>query len=392
MSPLSLKQLLLGSLLSAFVAQVAASPIAGPRSQYAAHALRRRANLDVRHTTTTDTTTIDWVPIDSQGTIASPPPPRRVVARATNGTKPVAELQQPGAELGPPGTVPIPQISTSYLENVASKSLPDIRSSGSKSKRQYSGSHWYVSSNQDVANTGGSATYSLFKAFVYQNAGFSLLQTLVAKTVTNGGQTLEAGWINYPNQVAQPHLFTYYTTNGYSSTGNNVGGWNQDVAGWVQYDSQIFPGTVLGPNSVDGGNQYEMEIQYLLYGGNWWLWALDRWIGYYPATLFSNGISGVTLATGSDEIYYYGEIEQAEGQLTTTDMGSGEFAQTGFGHSAYIHNMVYYDSGGASHDYTANFGDSDSSRYNHVNVASSGTDWGSYVYLGGPGAGGVVGG
>ncbi|CZR65436.1 uncharacterized protein PAC_15336 [Phialocephala subalpina] len=392
MSPLPSKKFLLASLFT-FVLQVTASPVAVPKSQYAEHALRRRANLNVRQTTITNTTTIDWVPLDSQAsTIATPPALKTVYAG--NLSKPISELQQPGAQLGPPGTVPIPQVSTEYLANVASKGLPEIRSSGSKSKskRQYAGNHWYATSDQGVANIGGSAIYSLFKAFVNNNGDFSLLQTAVTKSDTNGGQTLEAGWINYPNQVSAPHLFTYYTTDGYASQGDNVGGWNQDVAGWVQYDSEIFPGTVFSPNSVDGGDQYELEIQYLLYQGNWWLWVLDRWIGYYPATLFSNGISGTTLATGSDVIYYYGEIYQSEGPLTTTDMGSGEFAQTGFGKSAYIHNMVYTDTGGNSQDYTAGFGDSDSSRYNHANVVSSGTTWGSYVYLGGPGAGGVVGG
>ncbi|KUJ19689.1 DUF239-domain-containing protein, partial [Mollisia scopiformis] len=340
--------------------------------------------------TTTNTTTIDWVPIESQGNIATPPAPKSVYAG--NASKLVSELQLPGAQLGPPGTVPIPQVSTSYLDNTASKGLPELRSSKSKSKRQYSGNHWYSTSDQNVANIGGSAIFSLFKAFVNNNGDFSLLQTAVTKSGTNGGQTLEAGWINYPNQVSEPHLFTYYTTDGYSSEGDDIGGWNQDYAGWVQYDSEIFPGTVFTPNSVDGGDQYEMEIQYLLYEGNWWLWVLDRWIGYYPATLFSNNISGVTLATGSDVIFYYGEIYQSEGPLTTTDMGSGEFAETGSGHSAYIHNMVYTDTSGNSQDYTAGFGDSDSTRYDHQNVVSSGTSWGSYVYLGGPGAGGVVGG
>lgn len=383
-----LPRLLLASILSAFILQTTASPVAVPKSQYAEHALRKRANLNVRQTTTTDTTTIDWVPIDSQGHIASPPPLKTVYAG--NGSKPISELQKPGAQLGPPGTVPIPQVSLDYLDNVASKGPPRVNPND-KSKRQYSGVHWYVTSDQGVNNIGGSAIYSLFKAFVNNGGDFSLLQTAVTKQGTNGGQTLEAGWINYPNQVSQPHIFTYYTTDGYQGNGDGVGGWNQDVGGWVQYDSQIFPGTVFSPNSADGGDQYEIEIQYLLYQGNWWLWVLDRWIGYYPASLFSNGISGTTLATGSDMIFYYGEIAQGEGPLTNTDMGSGEFSQTGFGHSAYIHNMVYFDTNGNTQDYTAGFGDSDSSRYNHQNVISSGTNWGSYVFLGGPGAGGCVG-
>jgi len=378
------------SVLSLLVVQVIASPTA-TRSQYAYNALKRRAALNIKQTTTTDTTTIDWIPINSQGDIASPPPGNVDHRSISNASKPLSELQQPGARLGPPGTVPIPQVSPDYLHSVVSKQLPELRSS--KSRRQYAGNHWYVSSNQDVANFGGSAKYSIFKAFVSNNGDFSLLQTAVIKSSTsNGSQTLEAGWINYPNQVSAPHLFTYYTTNGYSSQGDNVGGWNQDVSGWVQVDSEIFPGTVFGPNSVDGGAQYELEIQYLLYQGNWWLWVLDRWIGYYPASLFSSGVSGASLATGSDSIYYYGEIYQGEGPLTTTDMGSGEFAQTAYSHSAYIHNMVYTDTSGNTHDYSAGFWDSDASRYNHVNTGAGSSDWGSYVYLGGPGAGGVIGG
>ena len=109
-------------------------------------------------------------------------------------------------------------------------------------------------------------------------------------------------------------------------------------------------------------------MQYQLHQGNWWLYVIDTWIGYYPASLFSAGEANAaaTLAQGSDVIFYYGEIYNSENAMTTTDMGSGEFAAAGSGKSAYIHNMVYQDSGSAYHDYTAGFGDSDSGRYSHV--------------------------
>lgn len=390
MSPVPSTKLFLASILSTFVLQTFATPVASPLNQYAKDSLSARALLPVSQTTTTDHHTIDWVPIDSQGPIAKPPAPLTVYGGNVSTAEP--ELQKPDAKHGPAGTVPIPRVDPAYLNNVPTKRLPDgKRSPNSKSKRQYSGTHWYVSSTQYVANIGGSAAFSIFKAFVNNKADFSLLQTAVTHSSSNGIQTLEAGWINYPNQVSAPHLFTYYTTNGYKSQGNGVGGWNRDVSGWVQYDTLIFPGTVFSPNNVDGntGAQYEIQIQYLLYQGNWWLWVRDRWIGYYPASLFSAHTSGVTLATGSDSIYYYGEIYQSEGPVTTTDMGSGEFAEKGFGRSAYIHNMVYFDSTG-THDYTAGFWDSDSKKWDHRNVVSSGTNWGSYVYLGGPGAGGKV--
>jgi hypothetical protein len=226
MSLLPLKKALVASFLSALLLQVSATPIAAPKSQYAEHAMRKRANLDIRATTTTDSSTIDWIPLESQAkSIASPPPAR---APSTNSTLPLSELQLPGAKLGPPGTVPIAQLSSQYLDNVAQKGLPEKPSANSK--RQYSGVHWYSSSDQTVDNIGGSATFSIFDAYVESPGDFSLLQTAVTKSGTNGGQTLEAGWIDYPDQVTSPHLFTYFTTDGYSTNADYQGGWNQDVA------------------------------------------------------------------------------------------------------------------------------------------------------------------
>jgi hypothetical protein len=63
-------------------------------------------------------------------------------------------------------------------------------------------------------------------------------------------------------------------------------------------------------------------------------------IGYYPGSIFSAATGGsASLATGSDTIFFYGEIAQSEGSITTTDMGSGKLATTGYGNSGYIHNM-----------------------------------------------------
>jgi hypothetical protein len=117
----------------------------------------------------------------------------------------------------------------------------------------------------------------------------------------------------------------------------------------------------------------------------------NEWIGYYPGSLFS--IAGeLTLADYSDLIYFYGEVYQAEGALTTTDMGSGEFGTSGWPWAAYIHNIVYYDLSGGPIEWSAPYSCSDTSRYNVEYFPDSGSNWGTYVFLGGPGAGGVVGG
>lgn len=148
------------------------------------------------------------------------------------------------------------------------------------------------------------------------------------------------------------------------------------------------------PLSTIGGAQYDIKIQWLLYQGNWWLFVLDRWIGYYPASLFgANTDASNSLQQGADAINYYGEIYDSHASLTTTDMGSGHFPDQGYGKSAYIRNMVYTDSNGNDQRYDGSRGIvvSDTNRYQMKADWSSTGSWGSYMYLGGPGAGRLVG-
>ena len=199
--------------------------------------------------------------------------------------------------------------------------------------------------------------------------------------------------INWIQQKSQPHLFTFFTTDGYGGFANNKGGWNQDVTGWVQTDSQIFPGTAFSPLSTRGGTQYDIKIQWRLDNGNWWLFVLDRWIGYYPGSLFGAGTDpNKSLQTGSNQINFYGEIYDSHPQLTKTDMGSGNWPEAGWQQSAYIRNIVYADSNGADQRYDGSRGIvvSDSNRYRMVTNFQGQTSWGSNIYLGGPGAGGAI--
>lgn len=72
-------------------------------------------------------------------------------------------------------------------------------------------------------------------------------------------------------------------------------------------------------------------------------------------------------------------------------MGSGEFAAQGLGKAAYIKNITYRDAQNVSQPFVGGaFTDSDTTRYTHDAHFLSGTDKGSYFFVGGPGAGGVV--
>lgn len=98
-----------------------------------------------------------------------------------------------------------------------------------------------------------------------------------------------------------------------------------------------------------------------------------------------------TLADHSDEIRFYGEVYNSETTLTTTDMGSGEYAATGYGKAGYILNMTYTNLKNVSTPYNGVFSEPDPG-YTYEAHMLSGTNMGSYAFIGGPGAGGVVGG
>lgn len=204
---------------------------------------------------------------------------------------------------------------------------------------------------------------------------------------TKGLQTVEAGHQEYRDLYGDwvPHLFVYYTTNGYASSGDNVGGYNRDVAGWIQYSSSLYPGALFNPLSSFGGAQYQISVRYQLWQGNWWLQINGSWIGYYPAGLFDNpGLQAS--ATRAD---WYGEIidSASYSDTTTTAMGSGLFPTAGWQYAAYMNNLTYQsDTSGTMHDYTpATAWASRPGCYNIESHFASGTSWGSYFWWGGPG-------
>jgi hypothetical protein len=74
-------------------------------------------------------------------------------------------------------------------------------------------------------------------------------------------QTIEAGSQECHDITGDwvPHLFINYATNGYSDDGDNKGGYNTDVDGWVQYDNVIYPGTTFTPYSTRGRRSVQDE-------------------------------------------------------------------------------------------------------------------------------------
>ncbi|MBS1517057.1 MAG: neprosin family prolyl endopeptidase [Bacteroidetes bacterium] len=364
---------------------------------------KRTSKLKIVKTTRTPGGQIlDWIDINSQvrnGKIASPPPLEMIKAPAgrMKDTLSVFELEKKGIAKGPEGTVPVLRKDVRKINY--SKSLKSYLSKYERETRSVfkgnehvievpgDGAHDYANTYQYVTCYGGEFACSAFDPYTQYSNEFSLLQIALVRGSGNSRQTLEAGWQAYKDLYGdwQPHLFVYYTTNNYTSSGDNKGGYNRDVDGWVQYSSSIYPGATFTPYSVRGGSQRFMQFKYQLYQGNWWLKVNNQWIGYYPASLYST--SG--LRSKADKIAFYGEIVDSANHagLTRTDMGSGYWPEYRWKWAAYMRNLKYQSStGGSMSNYNGTSNASDPGQYDLETHMNSGSTWGSYMWLGGPGA------
>lgn len=367
----------------------------------------RVERLDVVKTTRTPNgQVLDWIPIESQvrrGKIAQPPSEAERIkpVRGRRAEQAVQfELELPDAVRGPAGTVPVLRKN---LQRVPSwKNLDQFLSK--HGRRAYSiqiderdsievpgdGSvHDYGYTAHWVTCYGAQGEVSAFDPYLQWSDEFSLLQLALARGSGSGKQTLEVGWQEYRDLYGDwvPHLFVFYTTNGYSKSGDNLGGYNRDVDGWVQYSSSIFPETRFSPMSTRGGAQYKLVLKVQLYQGNWWVRCNGEWIGYYPASLYNS--SG--LRSQAEKVAWYGEVVDSSDHSgnTHTDMGSGHYPSTGWTYSAYQHNLEYQSgTGGSMSNYTGGTTSvTNPSWYDVETHFSSGTTWESYQWLGGPGAG-----
>ncbi|OAA41835.1 putative Glucoamylase [Cordyceps fumosorosea ARSEF 2679] len=342
----------------------------------------------VETTTLANGQVIDWVMSDEVA------PPTGIEDTLDQVTRPLN---------GPNGAVPYLRPSPAFASKV--KTLPDQQEA--LSKRSVPLNHKYVFTKQAVSNHGGGASFSLYDPYLQDtNSDFSLIQLAVSNTNVynstnqNIQQTLEAGWQKYPAfNPPEVHFFTFFNTNGYNGIGNGLAGYNQDVKGWVQLDPNVHPGYSGWTLSIDGNSsaQYDVDMRYSLVGDKWYLAINGRNIGYYPASLFQNGNiaqGSSTLQTTADHMAFYGEIYSTNA-YTTTDMGSGEFANQGYAKAAYMRNMVYVDTSDATQNYSppsSNDIVTDSSAYTMEKHFNSGVqDWNSYMFVGGPGYGGNVG-
>lgn len=230
---------------------------------------------------------------------------------------------------------------------------------------------------------GAKATINVWDPTVEVVNEFSLSQIWILSGSFGGSDlnSIEAGWQVSPELYgdSRPRLFTYWTSDTYQATGC----YNLLCAGFVQTNSKIAIGASISPLSSYNAKQFDITI--LIWKdpqlGNWWMRFGDgTLIGYWPVELFTH------LADRATMVQWGGEVvnTRANGQHTSTQMGSGHFAEDGFGKASYFRNLEIVDTDNSLTSATNIL--TLAQNKNCYNIKSSyNNKWGTYFYYGGPG-------
>lgn len=231
---------------------------------------------------------------------------------------------------------------------------------------------------------GAKATINVWAPRIEALNEFSLSQLWVLSGSFDGSDlnSIEAGWQVSPELYGdtRPRLFTYWTSDSYQDTGC----YNLLCSGFVQTNNRIAIGAAIFPVSEFSGTQYDITI--LIWKdpkeGNWWMeFADNTLVGYWPSELFTH------LADHASMIEWGGEIVNTEegGEHTSTQMGSGHFAEDGFGKASYFRNLEIVDSDNSLRGVNSMLTLAEHTNcYNIQNRYN--IDWNNHFYYGGPGS------
>jgi hypothetical protein len=357
--------------------------------QMRSYVLDRYRNVKVTHSYIADGNYFDCVTLGSQPTvrdrriakIATPPPASKAIVKAPGTARAVASPLTLGKKDAfgnaiscAAGTIPMQRVS---MERLAK--FPTLQAFLTKTptNRLAAPAHRYAAARQYVNNWGGNSWLNLWNP----SGEFTLSQQWYA-TTSGTTQTVEGGWVRYaPKFGNNSVLFIFWTPDNYAH-----GCYNLDCSGFVQTNNRWALGGAFDRYSVYGGAQYGFRMQWQLYQGNWWLLlqgpgAIET-VGYYPGSIYNGG----GMSRNATEVTYGGET--FTNGTSQPQMGSGAFAAEGWTKAAY-QNTIYYHS---DSNMTSAWADLNSHIVTHpacytmtYTPASSGGNWGTYIFFGGPG-------
>lgn len=244
----------------------------------------------------------------------------------------------------------------------------------------------HAKAQQATPNLGGASNINIWAP--QQLIPPSLVSSASQQWYTNAGlpfvpfQSVECGWragvIEGAPADAFPRLFVFYTRDNYNTGASFYNDYSGSGFAYVAGASHILH-SALTPVSQPNGGQFDIRMGFTLTGGRWWFHVSGAWIGSYPATLFSNG----TLGTSALEASFGGETTTGFGSFPS--MGSGKFPGEGFGKAAYQRTVAVNDLAGIAVNARLAPGQVSPACYNVAITNNTGSDWGSYLFFGGPG-------
>ncbi|KAK8714600.1 hypothetical protein V6N13_041951 [Hibiscus sabdariffa] len=229
---------------------------------------------------------------------------------------------------------------------------------------------------------GAKASLNVWAPRVTNTYEFSLSQIwIISGSFDNDLNTIEAGWQVSPELYGDnlPRFFTYWTSDAYHTTGC----YNLLCSGFVQINNKIAIGAAISPRSSYNGRQFDIGLMVWKdpKHGHWWLeFGSGLLVGYWPTFLFSH------LRSHANMVQFGGEIvnTRSSGFHTSTQMGSGRFAQEGFGKAAYFRNLQTVDWDNNLVPLKNLRLLSDHSNCYDIRQGRNNV-WGTYFYYGGPG-------
>jgi len=332
---------------------------------------------------------IDWVDPESvPGSQIEAPPPLPAAELPEGVELQPTELDGHPELRGPEGMIPVvrPSFARYVSGDSRAASIEDHIAQESAAgqpagqTRLYEGYYRFIGHtgvktfvNQGLINAVEPGTFSLLETATVCSGFFPLTTTELV------GATVSKDMVNFNDQTQR--LRIEFLSAGAFGIGNNLGGWDGLVVGFVPATGRPYgPNVALLP-SVLGGVQRESAFIIQNYSGNWWVAHNGNWLGYYPGALFD------LIKTQSCAAHFYGEVyDPTPLDWTFNDMGTGQFASTGFGLAAYFRGPSYVINGvdvllsGATPATP-----SDAACYSDSGLLSSAPPWNRYFYLGGPG-------
>lgn len=266
------------------------------------------------------------------------------------------------------GTIPMQRLTLERMAKFPTlKAFMAKKPAGANSSIQ-DNAHRYGVGYQSVNNYGGNSWLNLWNP----SGEFSLSQ----QWYVNGGQTVEGGWVHYSARWDPAVLFIFFTPDNYAS-----GCYNLECSGFVQTSNAFTLGGAWSSYSTLGGTQWGFAEQWQYFQGNWWLFIQNTAIGYYPGSIYNGGPMG----SGNANLAEFGG-ETYTGGTNWPQMGSGQFANAGFGWAAYQNTMFYIDQAYATHWSVLNPIVTNPNCYTlSITDSSVGGSWGTYIFFGGPG-------